>query len=63
MQRQWRPGFNRDKVSDIYLFVEYHYTPRGHHIVTDEFTADTLSQFDVVDDAQATNCRIFPVAL
>ncbi len=48
-------GFSWDKVTDIYQFVEYQYTPRGHHIISDDFTADPMARFDVVDDAAAVN--------
>lgn len=48
------PGFDPETVENLFLFAEYRYTPRGRPVVRDEFTADPLAQFEVVDDPQAT---------
>ncbi len=46
-------GFAWDKVANMFLFVDYDYTPRGLQTVTDDFTNDPMANFDVVDDPQA----------
>jgi hypothetical protein len=48
-------GFNWEKVSNIFLFVEYTYTPRGCPAASDNFSVDSLAAFDVVDDPGATS--------
>jgi hypothetical protein len=47
-------GFTWEKVNNIFFFVEYTYTPRGRLKASDDFSADLLSFFDVVDDPNAT---------
>lgn len=46
-------GFSWEVVSNIYLVFEYAYTPRGRPIAGDDFSADSLASFDVIDDPQA----------
>jgi hypothetical protein len=46
-------GFAWQKVANIFLNFEYVYEPRGRVAVIDEFSADTLAQYDVVDDPGA----------
>lgn len=48
-------GFTWEKVSNIFLFAEYDYTPRGRAAVSDAFSADPLPDFDVVDDSGAAS--------
>jgi hypothetical protein len=47
-------GFEWQKVVNIFLNFEYEYEPRGRIAVTDDFSTDTLAEFDVVDDAAAS---------
>ena len=47
-------GFSWEKVTNVFLFFEYRYTPRGRRSFGDDFGADTLAEFDVIDDAAAT---------
>lgn len=46
-------GFAWDKVANMYLFLDYEYAPRGVRAAADDFAADPMSSFDVVDDPQA----------
>lgn len=46
-------GFAWDKVANLYLFLDYEYTPRGARRALDDFAADPMAKFDVVDDPQA----------
>jgi hypothetical protein len=48
-------GFTWEKVRNIFLFVEYTYTPRGRPITTLVFHSDPLPSFDVVDDPLAVS--------
>jgi Tc toxin complex TcA C-terminal TcB-binding domain len=47
-------GFSWEKITNFFLNVEYEYIPRGRPLVTDDFVENTLSRFDVIDDAAAT---------
>ena len=46
-------GFAWKKVVNVFLNLEYEYQPRGRAGVNDDFSANTLAQYDVVDDAGA----------
>ena len=46
-------GFAWDKVANMYLFLDYEYAPRGARAVADDFAADPMANFEVVDDPQA----------
>jgi hypothetical protein len=49
-------GFTWEKVRNIYFYVDYLYTPFGLPAASsDDFSADSLSEFDVVDDTAATS--------
>jgi hypothetical protein len=46
-------GFSGAKVTNVFLNNEYDFTPRGRLETKDDFSADTLADFDVVDDSGA----------
>ncbi len=46
-------GFSWDKVANIYMFVDYEYSPRGMAAGGDDFATDPMPNFDVVDDPAA----------
>lgn len=46
-------GFTWEKVRNIFLFVEYTYTPRGRPVASDDFSANPLAAFDVINDPLA----------
>lgn len=50
-------GFTWAKVTNIFLNIEYNYTPRGRAEIRDGFASNTLAQFDIVDDPAATTAK------
>jgi hypothetical protein len=48
-------GFQWKKVRNIYVFVDYIYTPRGHITIEENFDLDPLQNFEIVDDLRATS--------
>lgn len=43
-------GFAWSRVTNIFLNLEYQFEPRGRAAVTDDFSANTLADYDIVDD-------------
>jgi hypothetical protein len=46
-------GFTWAKVQNIFLNLEYEFEPRGRAAVTDDFSANSIADYDVVDDPGA----------
>ena len=48
-------GFAWSRVANMYLLVDYEYTPRGLRTAADAFAADPMGNFDVIDDPRAVS--------
>jgi hypothetical protein len=47
-------GFGWNKISNIFLNIEYEYSPRGREPIADDFSINPIATFDIVDDPAAT---------
>jgi tetratricopeptide (TPR) repeat protein len=46
-------GFAWSRVANIFLMIDYEYTPRGLLSLSENFTSNPMSRFDIVDDPDA----------